>query len=96
MDTLQRDSEALADFLVAHPRLVVLTGAGISAASGIPTYRDELGTWLPRAPIQEQAFLRDARTRRRYWARSWYGWPLIRDARPNAASMSSVLEGLAR
>jgi NAD-dependent SIR2 family protein deacetylase len=85
MDTLQRDSEALADFLVTHPRLVVLTGAGISAASGIPTYRDESGTWLPRAPIQEQAFLRDARTRRRYWARSWYGWPLIRDALPNAA-----------
>lgn len=85
VDTLQLDSGALADFLVDHPRLVVLTGAGISAASGIPTYRDQAGTWLPSAPIQEQAFLRDAHTRRRYWARSWYGWPLLRDAQPNAA-----------
>ncbi len=85
MDTLQEESHALADFIAAHPRMVVLTGAGISAASGIPTYRDQAGTWLHRTPIQEQAFLRDAHTRRRYWSRSWYGWPLIRDAQPNIA-----------
>ncbi|MEZ5573024.1 MAG: NAD-dependent protein deacetylase [Halioglobus sp.] len=85
MDTLLQDTHALAAFLAAHPRLVVLTGAGISCASGIPTYRDRYGTWVHRAPIQEQAFLRDADTRRRYWTRSRYGWPLIRSAQPNAA-----------
>lgn len=79
------DSRRLTDFLIAHPRLVVLTGAGISHASGIPTYRDQHGNWLHRAPIQEQAFLQDEHTRRRYWARSWYGWPVLRDAQPNAA-----------
>jgi NAD-dependent SIR2 family protein deacetylase len=72
----------LCDFIHAHPRLVILTGAGISAEAGIPTYRDESGTWLHQTPIQEQDFLRDAETRRRYWARSWYGWPVIRDAQP--------------
>jgi NAD-dependent SIR2 family protein deacetylase len=85
VNTLQQNSQALAAFLVEHPRLVVLTGAGISAASGIPTYRDRAGTWLHRDPIQEQAFLSEANTRRRYWARSWHGWPLIRDAKPNPA-----------
>jgi NAD-dependent SIR2 family protein deacetylase len=97
MNTLQQDTRALVKFLVDHPRLVVLTGAGISAASGIPTYRNEAGTWLHGAPIQEQSFLRDAHSRRRYWARSWYGWPLIRDALPNHAHTAlSQLEAQGR
>jgi len=83
--TLQHDSRSLADFLIDHPRVVVLTGAGVSVASGIPTYRDQHGTWLHRAPIQERAFLQDEHTRRRYWARSWHGWPVMRDALPNPA-----------
>jgi NAD-dependent SIR2 family protein deacetylase len=85
VNTLQQDIETLAGFLVDHPRLVVLTGAGISAPSGIPTYRDRQGSWQHRAPIQEQDFLVDEQTRRRYWARSRYGWPLMRDALPNRA-----------
>lgn len=88
MSALQQDAQTLARFLRAHPRLVVLTGAGVSSASGIPTYRDESGNWQHPAPILEQAFLRDAYTRRRYWARSWYGWPLMRDAQPNAAHIA--------
>ena len=85
MKTLQHDSNALRDFLTRHPRLVVLTGAGISADSGIPTYRDARGTWLHREPIQHQDFLSDEGTRRRYWARSRAGWPAVRDAIPNPA-----------
>lgn len=85
MSTLKQDIGDLTAFLQTYPRLVVLTGAGVSAESGIPTYRDSSGTWLHREPIQEQAFLSDENTRRRYWARSRYGWPLIRDAQPNAA-----------
>jgi NAD-dependent SIR2 family protein deacetylase len=85
VNTLQHDIHALANFLTDHPRLVVLTGAGISSASGIPTYRDQHGTWLHGTPIQEQAFLKNEYTRRRYWARSWHGWPVLRDARPNPA-----------
>jgi NAD-dependent SIR2 family protein deacetylase len=77
------EPDTLANFIREHPRLVVLTGAGISLDSGIPTYRDDTGKWLPRPPIQERGFLQDANTRRRYWARSWYGWPTIRDAKPN-------------
>lgn len=87
-ETLQQDIDALATFITGHPRLLVLTGAGISAASGIPTYRDERGDWQYRAPIQQRDFLHDEHTRRRYWMRSWYGWPMIRDALPNASHLA--------
>ena len=85
MKRLQQDALTLAKILAEHPRLVVLTGAGISHDSGIPTYRDQRGTWLHPKPIQEQAFVSDESTRRRYWSRSWFGWPVMRDARPNPA-----------
>ena len=79
------DTGNLEDFIRQNPRLVVLTGAGISASSGIPTYRDKSGTWLYSQPIQHRDFLESGQTRRRYWARSMRGWPSIRDALPNQA-----------
>ena len=78
-------SSRLANFVKAHPRLFILTGAGISAGSGIPTYRDQAGTWLGREPIQHQAFISDPIARRRYWARSLVGWPPVSQAQPNDA-----------
>ncbi|MDX1733645.1 MAG: NAD-dependent protein deacetylase [Halioglobus sp.] len=84
MTGISEQTGRLADFILAHPRLVVLTGAGISMDSGIPAYRDLDGRWLPRPPIQERDFVREPATRRRYWSRSWYGWPRMRDAQPNA------------
>jgi NAD-dependent SIR2 family protein deacetylase len=78
-------------------RWLVITGAGVSAASGIPTYRDDSGTWLRSDPIQHQDFVQSASTRRRYWARSMVGWPLVVRARPNAAHHAlSRLETLGR
>ena len=62
---------------------MVLTGAGISAASGIPTYRDGDGRWTGRDPIKDQEFVADPARRQRYWARSMMGWPLVRDAGPS-------------
>lgn len=77
----------LARFMDRFPRIVVLTGAGISRDSGIPTYRDEQGTWQHSQPVTHQAYLGDERARRRYWSRSLQGWPVIRDARPNSAHL---------
>jgi NAD-dependent SIR2 family protein deacetylase len=79
------DVPALADFIAAHPRLFVLTGAGISTNSGIPAYRDARGNWQRAQPITHQQFVGDAALRRRYWARSMLGWPVIARATPNAA-----------
>ncbi len=74
----------LLPLLKQHQSWVVLSGAGVSARSGIPTYRDSTGKWLRTEPIQHQAFLSSDSQRRRYWGRSMVGWPGVRDARPNA------------
>ena len=68
-----------------HAPLVVLTGAGLSAASGIPTYRNDRGEWQRSDPIQHQEFIRRADMRRRYWARSLVGWRPVQRAKPNPA-----------
>jgi NAD-dependent SIR2 family protein deacetylase len=72
-------------FVQRHPRLFVLSGAGISTASGIPGYRDENGEWQRSAPITLQEFLGSLASRQRYWARSMIGWPVVAQAQPNAA-----------
>jgi NAD-dependent SIR2 family protein deacetylase len=85
-DTLspeRTDAAALAGFIAAHPRLFVLTGAGCSTGSGIPDYRDLDGGWKRRPPVTLQAFVGDATTRSRYWARSLVGWRRFGRARPN-------------
>jgi NAD-dependent SIR2 family protein deacetylase len=75
----------LHDFVQRYPRLFVLTGAGISTDSGIPGYRDDNGEWKRSPPITLQEFLGDDAMRRRYWARSMVGWPVVAQAQPNAA-----------
>lgn len=79
------DDARLEDFVAAHRRLFVLTGAGCSTASGIPDYRDEQGAWKRTPPVTYQAFVGEVATRQRYWARSLLGWPRVAAARPNAA-----------
>jgi NAD-dependent SIR2 family protein deacetylase len=75
----------LQEFIQQYPRLLVITGAGVSAASGIATYRDHNAVWQASTPIQHQEFVTCAITRQRYWARSFAGWPAVADAQPNAA-----------
>ncbi len=77
--------EQLADFMRQHPRLFVLTGAGISTDSGIPDYRDSEGNWKTSKPIQGPEFIRSATVRQRYWARSLAGWRHFGAASPNPA-----------
>lgn len=77
-------AEMLAAFLARHPNTLVLTGAGLSTASGIPDYRDRDGVRRGRQPIQGPEFRKIEAVRRRYWARSMVGWPTLAQARPNA------------
>jgi len=79
---------ALSRFLETHPRLVVLSGAGLGIASGIPAYRDRAGVWQHSRPITHQEFVSEPERRQRYWARSLLGWPTMRDARPNAGHLA--------
>ena len=72
-------------------RVVVLTGAGISAESGVPTFREaQTGLWRqydPRELATPQAFARNPRL---VW--EWYEWrrQLIDKARPNPAHYALV------
>lgn len=75
---------ALYGFLERYPKLLVLSGAGISTASGIPDYRDREGVRRGGAPIQGPEFRAFDAVRRRYWARSMVGWPTLAEALPNA------------
>ena len=75
----------LAEFIAGHSPLVVLTGAGVSTASGIPDYRDVNGQWKRAQPVTFQAFMGAELTRQRYWARSLVGWRTFGQARPGPA-----------
>ena len=74
--------EALADLLTGR-RTLVLSGAGVSTESGIPDYRGPASSGRPRNPMRYQQFVGSEDARRRYWARSLVGWPVVRRAAPN-------------
>lgn len=75
----------LATRLKSAPRITVLTGAGVSAASGVPTFRGDDGLWRSYRPEQlatPEAFRRDPRL-----VSEWYEWrrTAIASCAPNAA-----------
>ncbi|MFG6178710.1 NAD-dependent protein deacetylase [Halomonas sp. THAF12] len=77
--------ETLVDFVASTPRLAVLTGAGVSTASGIPDYRDDSGDWKRSPPMQHRVFMGSHAARQRYWARALIGFRALQEARPNDA-----------
>lgn len=81
----QLAADRLYRFLQQYAPVAVLTGAGISTASGIPDYRDQQGQWKRKQPVQHPDFMRCQQTRQRYWARSLVGWPVMAGAKPNIA-----------
>ncbi|XP_031706275.1 NAD-dependent protein lipoamidase sirtuin-4, mitochondrial [Anarrhichthys ocellatus] len=80
--------ELLQDFVSRASRLFVISGAGLSTESGIPDYRSEgvgLYARTDRRPMQHAEFVRSAKSRQRYWARNFVGWPQFSSHRPNSA-----------
>ncbi len=74
--------------------LCVLTGAGVSAESGVPTFRGPGGLWRNRDPMSlatPEAFAADPKT---VW--EWYRWrrELIRKCSPNPGHRAiALIEG---
>ena len=91
--TLSGAAAALAQFLSERTppsssgQTVLLTGAGISVASGLADYRGEHGTYTQNKsyrPIYFHEFISSHEARKRYWARSFLGWIGLHRAKPNA------------
>ncbi len=83
--TLDTNVRSLAQRLSPGARITVLTGAGVSAASGVPTFRGPGGLWRDFRPEElatPEAFARDPKT---VW--EWYDWrrQLVARCRPNRA-----------
>lgn len=80
---------AVLDLARAARRVCVLTGAGMSAESGVPTFRDvQVGLWERFDPTElatPQAWEADPS---QVWA--WYAWraSLVRGAAPNAGHVA--------
>ncbi len=92
--------ENLIDALRGAEKVVVLTGAGVSAESGVPTFRDaQTGLWTrydPQGLATPEAFRRDPEL---VWR--WYLWrrELVEAAEPNPghialAELEARLPGL--
>lgn len=70
-------------------RVAVLTGAGVSAESGVPTFRDaQTGLWAKYDPLElatPQAFQRNPKL---VWA--WYAWrrEMVGGVEPNAGHVA--------
>jgi len=95
---MENEIDELRRALARAHRVCVLTGAGASAESGIPTFRDDAGVWKNHNPMDlatPQAFDRDPET---VWA--FYRWRRERvlAAEPNPAhyalaDMERVIRG---
>lgn len=88
MNTIQQIEKWIA---AEKPRqIAVLTGAGISAESGIPTFRGAGGLW--RNFRAEELATREAFDRDPALLWEWYEWrrELVRQAEPNAGHLALV------
>ena len=79
------------DLVRSASQLIILTGAGVSAESGVPTFRGSDGLWKTRRPEElatPQAFQADPRL---VW--EWYG---LRRERVGACRPNAAHEAIAR
>ncbi len=82
-------SVARAAELVAQARHgVALTGAGVSAESGIPTFRGEGGLWRPYDPVKVATLERFLDDPEQYWLVARDRGPAVLAARPNAGHLA--------
>jgi NAD-dependent deacetylase len=81
---MSADIDKLAHILHKSKMSVAFTGAGISAESGIPTYRDDDGLWKKYDPdkcVSIQGFMNDPRYYWTYFREVRY--PCFKKAKPN-------------
>ena len=80
----------LVDCLRNSDSILIFTGAGISTGSGIPDFRGPDGVWKKRQPVYYHDFMRSEEARVEHWDYKLEGWPVFREARPNATHEAVV------
>ena len=81
--------EGLEELVRNARRVVALTGAGISAESGVPTFRDaQKGLWAEFDPMELATLEAFQRNPQRVW--DWYAWrrELVAKVEPNAGHLA--------
>jgi NAD-dependent deacetylase len=92
--SLGTDLTRAAELVAAARRGVAFTGAGVSAESGIRTFRGQNGLWRQYDPYKVasiEGFRRDPST---YWRVASEGWRMFREAEPNPGHRAlAAMEG---
>jgi len=83
-------SQTLESLLSKETKVVVLTGAGISAESGVPTFRGEDGLWKKFRPEELATFDAFMANPQLVW--EWYEYrrKIIEEIKPNPAHLALV------
>jgi len=88
MPVVDLDPNVVSQFreaLSKSQHILVLAGAGLSAASGIPTFRDKEGLWNQHDPHQLSTVAAWKRSPSTVWKWFHKRRTMVREARPNAA-----------
>lgn len=80
--------QALAKAWRRAQRVVILTGAGLSTASGIPDFRSPGGRWSEYQPVTIQEFENSHASRIEYWRYKGETWEVIQEAEPNPGHLA--------
>jgi NAD-dependent deacetylase len=83
-------SDVLKSKLVPQTRVVVLTGAGVSAESGVPTFRGKNGLWKKFRPEELATFDAFMANPKLVWEWYQYRRELIQNVMPNPAHFALV------
>jgi NAD-dependent deacetylase len=73
----------LVERLHSSRSILVVSGAGVSTASGIPDFRGPGGVWTRRRPVYYDQFLASEAARIEYWDYKLETWEIYQHARPN-------------
>jgi len=83
-------SDKLKSLLFKDTKVVVLTGAGISAESGVPTFRGEDGLWKKFRPEELATFDAFMANPELVWEWYQYRRKIIEDIKPNPGHLALV------
>ncbi|KAA3635063.1 MAG: NAD-dependent deacetylase [Armatimonadetes bacterium] len=87
---MDADVAHLARLIREADAVLILTGAGISTASGIPDFRGPNGIWNTERPVPFDQFLASEVHRRAYWDQKARAAAVFGDAKPNRVHVACV------